>query len=170
MDDPANDEKVKTNLKKAWNGQLMTGQYRYYDGLVHYLAMLHLCGSFKIYKPAPSVTEITAQNEYNGVKYDSPTDIYDFKDCKLYKVAIEISDVENVKADGVAIVPNPASTKINIVAEEQIKSVEIIDMIGNKVVSTNSSEISVAYLPAGVYMAVISTEKAQFVKKVMIKR
>jgi hypothetical protein len=43
-------------------------------------------------------------------------------------------------------------------------------MIGNKVVSTNSSEISVANLPAGVYMAVISTEKAQFVKKVMIKR
>lgn len=170
MDDPANDEKVKTNLKKAWNGQLMTGQYRYYDGLVHYLAMLHLCGSFKIYKPAPSVTEITAQNEYNGVKYDSPTDIYDFKDCKLYKVAIEITDVENVKANGVAIVPNPASNKINIVAEEQINSVEIIDMIGNKVVSTNSSEISVANLPAGVYMAVISTEKAQFVKKVMIKR
>ena len=160
----------KTNLKKAWNGQLMTGQYRYYDGLVHYLAMLHLCGSFKIYKPAPSVTEITAQNEYNGVKYDSPTDIYDFKDCQLYKVAIEITDVENVKADGVAIVPNPASTKINIIAEEQIKSVEIIDMIGNKVVSTNSSEISVANLPAGVYMAVISTEKAQFIKKVMIKR
>ncbi|MEE0084111.1 MAG: T9SS type A sorting domain-containing protein, partial [Paludibacteraceae bacterium] len=170
MDDPANDEKVKTNLKKAWNGQLMTGQYRYYDGLVHYLAMLHLCGSFKIYKPAPSVTEITAQNEYNGVKYDSPTDIYDFKDCKLYKVAIEITDVENVKANGVAIVPNPASNKINIVAEEQINSVEIIDMIGNKVVSTNSSEISVANLPAGVYMAVISTEKAQFIKKVMIKR
>ena len=28
----------------------MTGPYRYYDGLVHYLSMLHLCGSFKIWK------------------------------------------------------------------------------------------------------------------------
>ena len=28
----------------------MTGTYRYYDGLVHYLSMLHLCGSFKIWK------------------------------------------------------------------------------------------------------------------------
>lgn len=170
MNESSYASKVKSNLDKAWNAGLATGQYRYYDGLVHYLAMLHLCGSFKIYKPAPSVTEITAQNEYNGVEYDSPTDIYDFKDCKLYKVAIEITDVENVKVNGVAIVPNPASNKINIVAEEQINSVEIIDMIGNKVVSTNSSEISVANLPAGVYMAVISTEKAQFVKKVMIKR
>jgi len=170
MDDPANDEKVKTNLKKAWNGQLMTGQYRYYDGLVHYLAMLHLCGSFKIWKPAPSVTEITAQNEYNGVKYDAPTDFYDFKDCKLYKVAIEITDVENVKTNGIALVPNPASTQIEIVSDEEIKSVEIIDMIGNKVVSTNESVISVTTLPAGVYMAVISTEKAQIIKKVMIKR
>ncbi len=170
MDDPANDEKVKTNLKKAWNGQLMTGQYRYYDGLVHYLAMLHLCGSFKIYKPAPSVKEKTAQNEYNGVKYDAPTDIYVFEDCQLYKVAIEITDVENVKANGVTVVPNPASTQIEIVSDDEIKSVEIIDMIGNKVISTNESIISVSALPAGVYMAVISTEKAQIIKKVMIKK
>ncbi|MEE1062508.1 MAG: T9SS type A sorting domain-containing protein, partial [Paludibacteraceae bacterium] len=146
------------------------GQYRYYDGLVHYLAMLHLCGSFKIYKPAPSVKEKTAQNEYNGVKYDAPTDIYVFEDCQLYKVAIEITDVENVKANGVTVVPNPASTQIEIVADQEIKSVEIIDMIGNKVISTNESIISVSALPAGVYMAVISTEKAQIIKKVMIKK
>ena len=42
---------IKKNLQMAWDASLMTGQYRYYDGLVHYLAMLHLCGSFKIWKP-----------------------------------------------------------------------------------------------------------------------
>lgn len=44
-------ETIKKNLQLAWDASLMTGQYRYYDGLVHYLAMLHLCGQFRIWKP-----------------------------------------------------------------------------------------------------------------------
>jgi hypothetical protein len=37
----------------AWDVTPMTGSYRYYDGIVHYLSMLHLCGSFKIWKKSP---------------------------------------------------------------------------------------------------------------------
>ena len=61
MDEPGYDEKVKKNLQMAWEAKPMTGQYRYYDGLVHYLSMLHLCGSFKIWKN---------MSEYIGRKYD----------------------------------------------------------------------------------------------------
>lgn len=46
------DDAIRKNLQIAWDAKPMTGQYRYYDGMVHYLAMLHLCGSFKIWKPA----------------------------------------------------------------------------------------------------------------------
>jgi oligosaccharide reducing-end xylanase len=42
----------------AWDAAPMRGQYRYYDGLVHYLSMLHLCGSFKIWKPAQKTTAV----------------------------------------------------------------------------------------------------------------
>ena len=50
------EEIIKKNLQNAWDARtassfgLMTGQYRYYDGLLHYLSMLHLCGAFKIWK------------------------------------------------------------------------------------------------------------------------
>jgi len=65
----------------------MTGQYRYYDGLVHYLAMLHLTGSFKIWKPKPTVEEKPVEaNEYLGVKIEKDTTFYAFESCKLYKV------------------------------------------------------------------------------------
>ena len=174
MNNPSYEKQVKTNLNKAWSAGLATGQYRYYDGLVHYLAMLHLCGSFKIWKPAPDVKDKTIEVsaipfEYNGNTY-SEQSFYSFEKCQLYNIKVVITDVDNVDANGLVIVPNPASTQIEIVADEEIKSVEIIDMIGNKVISTNESVISVAALPAGVYMAVISTEKAQIIKKVMIKR
>ena len=71
----------------AWDAKPMTGQYRYYDGLVHYLSMLHLCGNFKIWKPKPKITdkEVNA-SEYNGVKITKDTTFHTFESCKLYKV------------------------------------------------------------------------------------
>ena len=168
-------KQVEDNLKRAWNASLMTGQQRYYDGLVHYLSMLHLCGAFKIWKPAPdlsSIKEIEAKNEYNGVVYEKDAQIYDWKDCELVKVTIKVDkdNVNDVDADEVAIVPNPASTMIQIVSDDAIESVTLVDMLGRKVVSTTSNVVSVSELPEGIYSALISTENAQIVKKVMIKR
>ena len=57
------EDKVWTNLSMAWNAVPMTGQYRYYDGMVHYLAMLHLCGAFKIWKP---ITDVYKMGDANG--------------------------------------------------------------------------------------------------------
>jgi len=50
------EDAVKKNLEMAWEAEFLSGQFRYYDGLVHYLSMLHLTGSFKIWKPQPAVT------------------------------------------------------------------------------------------------------------------
>ena len=41
---------VRKNLELAWDAKLLTGTYRYHDGITHYLAMLHLCGSFRIWE------------------------------------------------------------------------------------------------------------------------
>ena len=57
------EDEVWTNLSMAWDAVPMTGQYRYYDGLVHYLSMLHLCGAFKIWKP---ITEVYKSGDANG--------------------------------------------------------------------------------------------------------
>lgn len=82
------EEKIKKNLQNAWDTKFMTGQYRYYDGLVHYLAMLHLSGTFKIWKPKPTVEDKSVEaNEYCGVKIEKDTTFYAFENCKLYKVA-----------------------------------------------------------------------------------
>lgn len=89
VNNPSYEKAIKTNLEKAWDASLMTGQYRYYDGLVHYLSMLHLSGTFKIWKPKPTVEKKTVEgNEYNGVTYDKETTINAFEGCKLYEVTI----------------------------------------------------------------------------------
>jgi endo-1,4-beta-D-glucanase Y len=91
MNESSYEEAIKKNLKMAWDEKFMTGQYRYYDGLVHYLAMLHLTGSFKIWKPQPTVEseeKTVSETEFNGVKYNEGDKIDYFENCKLYKATI----------------------------------------------------------------------------------
>ena len=64
------EEIIKKNLRMAWNEKLMTGQYRYYDGLVHYLSMLHLCGAFKIWKGQLASPTAKTELVYTGAKQD----------------------------------------------------------------------------------------------------
>lgn len=91
INDSKYDAAVKKNLEMAWDTKFMTGQYRYYDGLVHYLAMLHLSGNFKIWKPKPTVEseEKTIEGtEINGVTYNEGDKVDYFEGCKLYKATI----------------------------------------------------------------------------------
>ena len=120
---------VKKVLQKAWDSKPIVGSQRYYDGLVHYLAMLHLSGTFKIWKPKPEVSEkeVTA-NEYNGVNIANDTTFYSFESCKLYKVsakpepkqgintAISLNNSVRVRSTNNAIVIDnaPAGTKYTV--------------------------------------------------------
>ena len=135
MNDSKYDAAVKKNLQMAWDGQFMTGQYRYYDGLVHYLAMLHLSGTFKIWKPKPTVEDKTVKaNEYCGVKIEKDTTFYAFESCKLYKVAAQ----PGASADTTKQDTTKRDTTINKDTTDAIRS--IFSMNRNvRVWSTNSS-------------------------------
>ncbi len=43
--------KRKDFIEELWNTSVPTGYYRYYDGMLYMLAMLHLSGNFRIYDP-----------------------------------------------------------------------------------------------------------------------
>lgn len=38
-------------VEEFWNTPIPTGQYRYYDGLLYFMALLQLSGNFQIYEP-----------------------------------------------------------------------------------------------------------------------
>ena len=169
MNDSKYDAAVKKNLKMAWDGNLMTGQYRYYDGLVHYLAMLHLSGTFKIWKPKPEVTEkeVTA-NEHNGVKIAKDTTFYSFESCKLYKV--------NAKPDNVSIASKPkfnSSVKVwsnnsAIVIENAVTGTKfaITDMNGRvlKSAKTSSALQEVRINSRGNFLVIVGDKTYKVVK------
>ena len=82
---------VKKVLQKAWDSKPIVGSQRYYDGLVHFLAMLHLTGNFKIWKPKPTVEseeKTINETEINGVTYNDGDKVDYFEGCKLYKATV----------------------------------------------------------------------------------
>jgi oligosaccharide reducing-end xylanase len=38
-------------IEEFWNTPIPSGRYRYYDGLLYFMALLHLSGNFRIYDP-----------------------------------------------------------------------------------------------------------------------
>ena len=164
---------VKKNFKKAWDASLMTGQWRYYDGLVHYLAMLHLCGSFKIWKPQPNIKEKTVEaSEYLGVTYDKETTIDSFEDCQLYKVTIKpsMSNVEDLQAEGISLYPNPASNSFSINSKEAIESISVINMMGQVVYAQAGTDEIKINLAAGTYLVKVITANGEVqVLKLQVK-
>lgn len=172
-------ESVKKNMELAWNVNPITGQYRYYDGLVHYLAMLHLCGSFKIWKPKPTVYEknITA-DEYNGVKYSEKTIFYSFEDGRLYKVTItpksntepkpapnpdSKSDPENPSTPVSSISDTPSvkvwsSNHTIFIASAPDTKYKIIDLQGRTIATstTKSSLEQIPFAKSGVFVVIIN--------------
>ncbi len=50
----ATQPRARQFVEALWNLQLPTGRYRYYDGMLYMLAMLHCSGNFRIYPPHPN--------------------------------------------------------------------------------------------------------------------
>jgi hypothetical protein len=70
MDVEGYEEKIMKNLQMAWDVRPLFGQYRYYEGMVHYLSMLHLCGAFKIWKNSGHYEKLRIAKGKRYVAYD----------------------------------------------------------------------------------------------------
>ncbi len=65
---------TKPFIQEFWNVGIPTGTYRYYDGMLYMLSMLHCSGNFKIYKPSNGFNvRLTAPAE--GSKFTDPATI-----------------------------------------------------------------------------------------------
>ena len=85
---------------------------------------------------------------------------------------VALSTPELARTNTLTIYPNPASTQINIRASEQIKSVEISNILGQTIDSQHPSgnrqmvTVSVSGLPVGVYFVKVNgNEVRKFVKE-----
>lgn len=65
--------------------------------------------------------------------------------------------------------PNPTSSLITIMLDEEIKNVTIYNLMGAKVMNTSSNQIDVSHLSSGTYIMKVTTEKGIGTKKIIKK-
>ncbi|MCX7549861.1 T9SS type A sorting domain-containing protein, partial [Xanthomarina sp. F2636L] len=82
-----------------------------------------------------------------------------------------LSVPSQVLADtSISVYPNPTSDYINISTSYQIQQVEVFDILGKKVkVVSNSNQIAVTNLQAGIYIVKVFTDKGKITKKIVIE-
>ncbi len=88
---------------------------------------------------------------------------------KVSSVALNSSDfqVNNLKF---SLYPNPTSDILNIETENELKSVEIYSLQGQKVLSANSNKISVSNLASGLFLVqVTDIDDIKATQKLIIK-
>lgn len=104
-------------------------------------------------------------------------------DLKIYNRVLSDSEISNLYTNNtlsssdfsqnnleVALYPNPVRDFINIEIENDIQSIEIYNIQGQKVLTSNQKQINVSDLAAGMYMVRIQdTDNNIATKKVVIK-
>ena len=107
----------------------------------------------------------------------------DFDDLKIYNYALSQTDITNLYNNNtlsssdfsqnnlkVTLYPNPVKDVLNIETETEIKSVEIYNLLGQKVKTAKSRNVNVAELSNGTYMVRVqdtnnAVETMKFVKQ-----
>ena len=166
-------ELAKEVLNKLWKTAPPTGQWRYYNGMVYFLAMLNVSGNYRIYKPLTGleVIDTTVYDTYNGVTYDKSTTFSYNQDCKIYRVhvIVETTGLNDVKSSGTVLYPNPATEKATISSTKNISFVEIRNCEGKLLATTTSHEINVAGYEKGLYVVTINfSDDSQEVMKLAV--
>lgn len=82
---------------------------------------------------------------------------------------LSVSDPEFISADLTTIYPNPAKDFLNIACKKEVKSVEIFNMAGQKILVDNHTEINISHLNKGIYLVRISLESGKTETKKLIK-
>jgi len=87
-------------------------------------------------------------NPYTLFLKDLPSTIYNGSTCT---VVTSLPNTNAVNEPSIKIYPNPANSKLNIDCSEKVKQVDICNVLGEVVITSNKTQISTDGLSSGLY-------------------
>ena len=69
----------------------------------------------------------------------------------------------------IAIYPNPAESRVNVISKEIINRIDIVNLQGQRILSTSNNSIDVGQLPSGYYFMKIALKEGVVTKKFVKK-
>ncbi|MDG1476789.1 MAG: T9SS type A sorting domain-containing protein [Vicingaceae bacterium] len=80
-----------------------------------------------------------------------------------YSVGIEKKDINNE----IKIYPNPSKTKFQIITNTQIKSIDLFNIDGRKILTTKNNEIDIEKLSKGIYILKVHLQNGTQIRKII---
>jgi hypothetical protein len=106
-----------------------------------------------------------------GEKYFEATklDYLIFKTLPDGRILTGNEEVKNEAPFGIKIYPNPAGEQFTIQTDEEIREVQLYNMMGQVIYSGTSKEVATDKLPYGVYVLHVVTNKNTYVQRILKK-
>lgn len=111
------------------------------------------------------VDDINASYLNSWTKDSGSTYVANEADCRARVLSVSDFDVSS----HISLYPNPVNDvlKINVSNSLEVKSVEVLNMLGKRIVKTLNTEIRFANYNTGIYLLKINTNKGVITKKVI---
>jgi hypothetical protein len=85
-----------------------------------------------------------------------------------------ITDINIIETVDLSIYPNPTNGIVNIVSNTNIETIEIIDILGNRLfksnINNNNAIIDMSKYSMGVYFIEISNNNNRLLRKVVVSK
>jgi hypothetical protein len=106
-----------------------------------------------------------------GEKYFEATklDYFIFKTLPDGRILTGNEEVKNKAPIGIKFFPNPAGEQFTIQTDEEIREVQLYNMMGQVIYSGTSKEVATDNLPYGVYVLHVVTNKNTYVQRILKK-
>ncbi|MDI6832506.1 MAG: T9SS type A sorting domain-containing protein [Bacteroidales bacterium] len=78
--------------------------------------------------------------------------------------------IDTYNNQNITVFPNPANDHINIISDKNIQKLQLVDMLGNLVISTHETSINVSNYSDGIYQLIILFDDNRLIIPVIIQK
>lgn len=119
-------------------------------------------------KKSADLSEYSGQTIYIAFRHYNSSDMFQIGIDELSILGDANVGINSIDESNVVLYPNPTNSMINIIAEG-LKTVEVMDMTGRMVMTSESNTIDMSQLANGVYVVRVSTLNGTSIQKVVKK-
>ncbi|HOJ24319.1 MAG TPA: T9SS type A sorting domain-containing protein [Bacteroidales bacterium] len=124
---------------------------------------------FNLNGPIPGATSQNYEVTANGTYYVIVT-IDGCSSSPSNTITINSVSISEYANHNITVYPNPTNDHLNIISDQHIQKIQLVDILGNIVISTHETSINVSNYSDGIYQLIILFENDRLIIPVIIQK
>ena len=124
---------------------------------------------FNLNGPIPGATSQNYEVTANGTYYVIVT-IDGCSSSPSNTITINSVSISEYANHNITVYPNPTNDHLNIISDQHIQKIQLVDILGNIVISTHETSIDVSNYSDGIYQLIILFENDRLIIPVIIQK